>query len=409
MRRIAYENEPQLFSPEERTYLQGLLRGNFEPRDAGWSICRVAGHVALPNGDTLYIRSRKAPSAALFAWLAHIDPALSGTRFIGDEVEAAETGELSALVARAYVEEIVDALRMHGLNRHYHRRRVQTGTIRGSIDFPRLVRAGGELSRMPCVAWERLPHTPLNRTLSAALSRLRSDAAMRRACRASLPEAASVLSDIPPLPDHDLLTGRSQLQRNERALGRAFALARLLLRATGFQEGSGESGGAFLVNLDWLFEQTVASAFAQSALAAAAKVPVRYGIHKPDGTLGTRSMEMDVFVADSPVGPVVIDAKYKTRVASSNLQQMVTYCLMTGAQHAVLVFPEGFVDAGTVYQFDAPGSSESSPRRIMVSTAELKTGGQTMAEWREAAGRLVTQTTTSLFSPSATSSLAAAS
>lgn len=99
-------------------------------------------------------------------------------------------------------------------------------------------------------------------------------------------------------------------------------------------------------------------------------------------------MEMDVFIPASRTGSIVIDAKYKTSVASSNLQQMVTYCFVTGSSSAVLVFPEGFVSPGTAYRFSGRSGESSSPMEIEVSTAELETGGNSVEEWRAAARRL---------------------
>ncbi|MGH0037127.1 MAG: 5-methylcytosine restriction system specificity protein McrC [Myxococcota bacterium] len=385
---IAYENESIDFSSTDRDHIRNLIGGHLERREDGWAICRLVGHIALPSGGTLFIRSRKAPSAALCAWLAYVDPALQGVRFHGQDVEAEESGELSAIVARAYVDEIVRIVRLHGLNRHYRRVHVRTGTVRGAIDFPKLVRAGGELSRMPCVAWERLPQTPVNRTLAAAVDRVRRDSVLRRACRAKLPEAVSVLSDVEPLADRRLLDGRAALSRSERHLDRALALARLLLRSTGFQEGRGDHGGAFLVNLESLFERTVAKAFQEVPIGARAKAPVYYLRESANGTVEARSMEMDVFIPASRTGSIVIDAKYKTSVASSNLQQMVTYCFVTGSSSAVLVFPEGFVSPGTAYRFSGRSGESSSPMEIEVSTAELETGGNSVEEWRAAARRL---------------------
>ena len=68
---------------------------------AARAICRVVGHVALPSGDTLYVRSRKAPAAAIFAWFAYVDPKLQALRFLGAIPKTAQEGELSSIVARA--------------------------------------------------------------------------------------------------------------------------------------------------------------------------------------------------------------------------------------------------------------------------------------------------------------------
>ena len=83
---------------------------------------------------------------------------------------------------------------------------------------------------------------------------------------------------------------------------------------------------------------------------------------------------------------LVIDAKYKTSVASANLQQMVSYCFATGARVAVLVFPAGFVPPRTVYRIEAPAPG-AAPVEIL--TTELVTAERSVAGWRSAARQMV--------------------
>jgi hypothetical protein len=49
-------------------------------------------------------------------------------------------------------------------------------------------------------------------------------------------------------------------------------------------------------------------------------------------------MQIDVYLPNVHGRRVVVDAKYKTRIATANLQRMINYCIATGAQDAVLVF-----------------------------------------------------------------------
>ena len=60
----AFENEAFTVDGLDRAYLSDTLGGYFERRDEGWAVCRVVGHLRLPSGETLFIRSRKAPAAA---------------------------------------------------------------------------------------------------------------------------------------------------------------------------------------------------------------------------------------------------------------------------------------------------------------------------------------------------------
>lgn len=388
MPRVVYENESAAFAPADRTFLAEQLGGHFERRPDGWAVCRVVGHVALPSGQVISIRSRKAPAAAIFAWLAFVDPALRNLRFLGRSEHASEEGELTTILARTFLHHLLEAFHRHGLNRRYRRVHVQTGTVRGAIDFPRIVRQGGELSRMPCRAWERLPQTPLNQTLAAALHRIRGDHVLRTACRHDLPAATSAFANVAPRPHAGLLSQRTPLARDERHFDALLALARLVLAATGLNEGVSAAGAAFILNLETLFEQTVALALQE--LGGHAKVGVPYSVHTQQGSVGHKSMEMDVFLPEAPAGPLVVDAKYKTAVASANLQQMVTYCFVAGARRAVLVFPKGFVAPGHVFHFSRGNPEDPTVPHIEVHTAELETNGLSVDEWRAAAKALAT-------------------
>jgi restriction endonuclease Mrr len=106
-------------------------------------------------------------------------------------------------------------------------------------------------------------------------------------------------------------------------------------------------------------------------------------------TASRRALEMDVFLPSLPEGPVVVDAKYKTHVSSSNLHQMVAYCHMTGARRAVLVFPSGHVSSRDSYFFDSPGST----RCVTVDVVELDTTATTIAGWRRAGVALLAAAT----------------
>jgi 5-methylcytosine-specific restriction endonuclease McrBC regulatory subunit McrC len=359
-----------------------------ERRRQGWAVTRVVGHLVLPSGVTLRIRSPKAPSASILAWASYVDPTLKALQVIGRMPEAMSDGPLAGVIAKLFVSEVVRAASRHGVIRQYHRVRVRSSTVRGAIDFARLAQLGGDLSRLPCVVWERLPDTPLNRFLAAALLRVMRDREMREACRAELPRAAVVLGGVRPLASDRLLRGKTALARNERPFEAACALARLILRHSAVGEGDDHAGMSFLINLEALFERTVARAFVEAGLDARPKEPVRYGRVEAweagGAVVGGGSMEMDVYCPNVGGEPLVIDAKYKTKVSSGNLQQMVTYCFVTGARRAVLVFPAGHVKDFRGYEF-AAGELARLERRIgsvRVDVVELDTTARDVAGWR---------------------------
>lgn len=104
----------------------------------------------------------------------------------------------------------------------------------------------------------------------------------------------------------------------------------------------------------------------------------------------TVSMEIDVLLEGLKEGPIVVDAEYKTEVASASLQQVVTYCFAVGSREAVLAFPAGHLDALGSYSFAGSGLDRHGiPASISVRTVELRTDAQSVSQWRENAASFV--------------------
>jgi 5-methylcytosine-specific restriction endonuclease McrBC regulatory subunit McrC len=152
--------------------LRRRLEGLFERRQEGWAITLVVGHLQLPSGELLRIRSPKASAASVLAWPAYVDPTLGPLQELRALPASADEGDIGALLARLFVDELTRVAHGHGLTRRYQRQAVRSASIRGRIDFARLSHAGGDLSRTPCIAWERRQQTPLNQTLAAAVDRV---------------------------------------------------------------------------------------------------------------------------------------------------------------------------------------------------------------------------------------------
>jgi len=355
-----------------------------EHRADRWVISRVAGHVELPTGNQLSIRSKKAPLASLLTWMAYVDPALQSLRFLGASERAASEGELGAILARLFVLEMVEQISREGINRRYLRTRAASSAIRGTIDFAQLARQGGEPSRTPCIVWDRLPSTPLNRTLAATLQRIQRGRALRSACERELPGLLGAFAGIPPRPHQGLVSGAESLRRNEVHFEAALALARWILAATGLSEGMQSRGAYFLINLEQLFETTVSQSLRDSGVRAVSKKPLPIPWTSASGRAGSTTMEIDVLLEGLKDGPIVVDAKYKTHVASGNLQQVVAYCFSVGSREAVLAFPAGHLDALATFRFDGIGlERQREPSTISVRTAELRTDATSVSEWRE--------------------------
>ncbi len=333
----------------------------------------------------MVIRSRKADGASLLAWLAYADPTLDALKCLGTVPDLSDDAGFGSLVARIFCVETWRAIQATGLIRTYHRREIQSAVLRGRIDFARLARGGGDLSRTPCIVFARLPQTPLNRLLSAAARRVERDPELRRAAGAPLGALAAMLAEVPPTVDTAALGQAIELSRLERPFAVSVALARLLLRSGGLGSGDGLSSPAFLVNLANLFERTIVRAFLDSGERAAPGHPVR--VARIDGTAAvdiSAPMRIDLFLSDQPGGPIVVDAKYKYKISASNLHQMVSYCWATGARRAVLVVPRGAVSDRRRIEIEGAGEGV-----VRIHVMEIDLGERTLGGWHRAGRDLV--------------------
>ncbi len=381
MKRVVLEGEPFELGAAERAELLSLrIPGTVQAHhDGRISIGRLVGHVRLPSGTTLCIRSAKSPAASVLAWMAYVDPTLRAFFLENDAPTASDEGDVAALTARLFLRELRRAVSRHGVPRQYAQTSTVSSAIRGRIDFARLMNRAGDLSKVPCSTWERKPRSASVRTLAAALELVERDPVMRKASEADLTFLRVAFGDVIPLADPAVLAGKASLARNELGFASALAMACLLIRRALLGEGSRDVGVGYLVNLESMFESAVVRALQQSALPFRAKVPVNYQqLFGPQKGIGVSKMEMDAY-APMPTsrGGVVVDAKYKRAIAASNLQQVVTYCYVTGARVALLVVPAGFGAGPARYRFE-DGAGRGA---IDVHVLELDTSGTSIEAW----------------------------
>ncbi|PRP94894.1 5-methylcytosine restriction system specificity protein McrC [Enhygromyxa salina] len=385
MVRVVYENEPFAASPEHASHLGRLLGGNFGVSADGMRIVRVAGSLRMPDGSTLCIRSRKAPLACLLTWAAYAYPELSALRHVSRSDHGGEQGDVAAALARVFCDELSRAIQATGLLRHYRRQEQVSSVVRGRIDFARMSRMGANLAQVPCIVFSRLPNTPLNGLLAAALASIQRVSVMRAAAGPALGPLTALFAEVQPRVEPALVSGKLPLTRLERPFEPSVALALLLAHAHGLTEGTGVRGLSFLINLANLFERSVARALTRSLPGARAKVQLPYRRGPVDASVHGGSMEIDVLLERCDGDrPVIVDAKYKTTPASANLQQTLTYCWMTGARQAVLVFPKGMLSDLRPFRYRNVDGS-----RITVHLVELATDSDTLQGWEEAGERLV--------------------
>lgn len=359
-----------------------LLGGAWQTRNGTYVVAHVVGHVALPSGLVLRIRSKKAPVASVMAWSSYVDPLLADLHILGELETSAQEADVATVVARVFLAVLAKAVSRDGLARRYQQSTAVSASVRGRIDFTRLVRQAGDASRVPCLIWERRPSSPAMRLLAATLTCVARDPVMRAAAPAQLEMLLRAFAEVSPQIDPVLLAGRAQVERNEQGYSLPVTLARFIVRSVGLAEGSETDGLSYLVGMNVLFERAVVRALNENGVLAHAKWPLRHERVHDDGACraGVSPMELDAFCPNIGQGGLVVDAKYKDSISSANLQQMLAYCMLTGATHGVLAVPAGLLSDRRSFRF-----SPAAGKPVMVHLVEFDVRGKTVNEWRVAA------------------------
>jgi hypothetical protein len=123
---------------EDRAFLRERLGGRVDAQHGGVSVSRVVGHLRLPSGLTLCIRSPKAPAASVLAWLAFVDPSLRAVDWTDDLPSFGQGGDIAALTAFIFLRQLRRALTRFGVPRVYTSTGTTSSIIRGRIEFQKL-------------------------------------------------------------------------------------------------------------------------------------------------------------------------------------------------------------------------------------------------------------------------------
>lgn len=365
----------------ELAYLIEHFSHRLVHRRGGLAVTRVVGHIVLPTGRVLRIRSEKAPTTALLAWMEYADPGLASLDLGRLVPDIATDGDHAALLVEVYARALLQACARVGLVRTYRPVQTCSAVVRGRIDFHRMVTRAHDLSRLPCNSWERAADTPLNRFLAAALAHIDRDPQLRGFRSTAITRARQCFIGVSPHLSDALRRGAQPLARGEVPFAPAYALARLLLHGYGISDGASLPGIAFLIDLERLFERAVQRSFIATDRASKTGVELTFS-HQVGTDAGLGRMRLDL-LARTPDGPLVVDAKFKHHVSAANLQQMVTYCHLTGAARAVLVLP-GPIERRESFCFAGPARQD-----IVVDVRGLDTTARTLGDWQRNGAALV--------------------
>ena len=258
---------------------------------------------------------------------------------------AAQPHDLLELLVGLFAKRLLVAVR-RGLPHRYVRHEEDLRRLRGSLDVTRqLTLLAVRTDLLACRFDELSENTPLNRVLKAAASRL-ARTVRSGTNRRLLAELAARLEFVGDSPDP--LREPVRLDRTNAAYHDLYRLARLFLSGDWQSTTSGESlGVSLLFPMPDLFEKFIGRCLRN----AAAPWPVwlqargRSALRDEQGRLF--ELQPDA-VVETPLGPIVLDTKWKALdgnddrkqgVSQGDVYQILTYGQAYDAKRLVLLYP----------------------------------------------------------------------
>jgi len=314
--------------------------------DPVWGLPRIAttswiGVIKLPSGRDLRI-STKVPVASVFQMLATVGE----WPFRPEEIVGYAPESTILFVVARFFRDQLRRLDDGGLYRAYQDRCENLTVLRGRIDFREDLRRNiMERQRTACTFADFTRDIPENQVLRQA-AHLLSECGLVGELASDFRALDYWWSDI-QLTDHDpnVVTTFNYHRLNDHYRA-VHQLAGVLLRwlSPGGAEGD-RRFPAFLVNMNWLYEEFVRAAVANSLRGTAR-------VRKP-GPLaldeaGRGRIQPDLLFEDDEAPFLVGDCKYKRVGAdiqsNADLYQILAYCSSLGLSRGALVYPRHLVD-----------------------------------------------------------------
>ena len=303
----------------------------FTPK--GW-----VGHVPIRDGLTLHIQP-KVPLRSIFGMLEYVYD-LRKFKLFDDLVGLDSLAEIYGRLARILARRVHDRVRK-GLYRAYLPRHERLAFLRGRPDVAAHVRTPWR-ANPPCYFEELTADLEDNRILAWTLHVAGRSALCPAEPRRDVLAAYRTMSGHVGLAEY---TARDCIGRSYQRLNEDYdpmhALCRLLLESSNPTHERGQRDMIpFVVNMETLFEHFVAAWLKEHApkhivVEPHHRIPFAAG----DG----RGFNIDIVLRDrqSNAPIAVLDTKYKApdQTSSHDVQQILAYADVMGAQEAILVYP----------------------------------------------------------------------
>lgn len=309
------------------------------PSDRGWRVTAEYWVGTVARGDVVVRVAPKIGAVQVLRLLAMAEGA-ADLRVDGEQVAVADDSDLSAVLARMFVQEAETALGP-GVLRGYRTEDQTLPVLRGRLRIrDQYLRRLGQLHPLEVTVDEWTVDTPENRLIRSAAVALRGlpglpadvDTDLRRVDR-MLAEASLLVrgAALPPW----------QPTRLNARLHALLGLADLTLRHLSVESAVGDTVvHGFRVNMAHLFERLVARLLIEEDPAWSAQTTL------PLDRAGTLVIRPDLVRHDATGWTSVADTKYKVldeagKVSNADIYQLVTYCARLGLTRGHLIYADG--------------------------------------------------------------------
>jgi len=328
---------------KDKIYILRNIRG----RCFTLSACQFVGLVALPSGVVLKIVP-KIPVSNLFYMLSvvfQIPP-------IRPELVVVEQADEILEVAAIYFAGLVEKHIQSGLYRWYVEKEDNLESVRGRISFAgdlqrNFVQRQRTYCRFEELTWD-IPENQVVRQVCHSLSGWR----FRRDTRVRLSQLDAELADVTRTNFTSKVFDNIHYHRLNQDYRQVHQFCRLFLDGSSFSDKLGTlTFRAFLLDMNKLFEDFVCQIL-RERIFGSVNVATQDWINLDSNQ--KVPMRPDIVVRGPDSVLLVADCKYKKLehggANNSDIYQLLAYCIATGTEHGLIIYPKYLDAVGDVIQ-----------------------------------------------------------
>jgi 5-methylcytosine-specific restriction enzyme subunit McrC len=309
------------------------------PQASGWTVTAQYVVGTLRRGDLVLRITPKVGAVQVLTLLARAEGA-SWLTLDSERVQVDDDSDLSAVLARLFCAEAVDAL-ADGPLRGYRTEDQTLAVLRGRVRLrEQYLRRLGQMVPLEVTVDEWTVDTDENRLIRSAARQLLQQTGLGADVELDLRRVDRILTEATPLAPGEQLPLWTSTRINAR-LHNLLALSELVLRYSSVESAPGETPvHGFWLNMSTLFERLLARLLAESD-------PAWYRpANLPLDSRGELLFRPDFLRHDTRGVTAVADAKYKLlgeagKASTPDIYQLLTYCTRLGLTTGHLLYASG--------------------------------------------------------------------